>query len=330
MIIYGYPEKTGTFNITITVSFGEDGEYSDSKTYKFVITDDGNVPELFVDSVSSNTYCVSTSNTLTYFDDKNWYYYIRAKKKSDGTSISSTDATSLTFFNSNISLSWITTGQPQPFVSGLQITGRKPSSNQYDESCSTDIYAEYVNSMNGKTYRTPTKRYYLYGYNACPIYRYNSVINMDATALMYKGGSFAVDISDYFGKFSTSNTDWWPMGVAIKQSSSPSAVTIGTTSDKLAKITYTNATTSSYLTPSVEISKTNNRLKIIFNIIQTKASTSTKEVTTKPIYVAIRNNFGSCYIRIQLYRAKKTDYTANAGGKYSSTTPIITLPTPLF
>ena len=270
------------------------------------------------------TYCVSTSNILTYFDDKNWYYYIRAKKKSDGTSIRSIDATSLTFFNSNIPLSWITTDQSQPFDSGLSIIGMKPFSNQYDESCSTDIYAEYVNSMNGKTYRTPTKRYYLYGYNVWPIYRYNSVINIDVTGVYFTGNSASINIADWFGKFSTGNADWWPMGVKLGTASNPT-VTIGTTVSATTTILLSSSSVA--ISMEVSISKSNNKLNMALSLIPKKALTNSTGWTSKVYYIHLKNNFGSSYIRVQFTKAKKTEYTANPS-KYSN--PIITLPTPDF
>ena len=87
VVISGYAEQSGTFDVTVSVSIGE---YSDSKVYNLVIDEDENIPELIV-KFNNDVY---GSNELKFDDYSTKSYEFYAQKS--GVTYSST-----TFFNSN-------------------------------------------------------------------------------------------------------------------------------------------------------------------------------------------------------------------------------------
>ena len=163
-----------------------------------------------------------------------------------------------------------------------------------------------------------------------PHSRYDKVIDIDITAAFYKGISHTLDISNYLGKFSISNTEWWPMGVKVKLDSPTTTANINVTTSSIKAAPTTSAGVGN-LYFQVDIAEINHSMKLTFTIKLIQAfSGDWGTRLLKYVSITITNNFGSSYVTFQPYIAKKADYTANAEGKYNSTTPIITLPTPNF
>ena len=165
--IYDVPSTYGTYNVTVTVSYGE---YSDSKVFTFVITSDGN--ELTLGGAES---------PLVFYNSTASTYGIEA----------SGNASSYEFIFGGDNISWLnnrTTNSKQ-----FNLYGTKPIDTEYNEYYSVWVYARAL--INGYYYRSLAKGYAIRANCVMPKFKYR-VIDIDATKEVYLGtGSKTIYLS---------------------------------------------------------------------------------------------------------------------------------------